>query len=182
MALVVDGGALVNKGGSLGTGQPCCCATVTGACCYCAEQDDFAWRGQPAVVFCSSETEYAEEQQNQKDFDNAVLANRIQEAEEQGLECLEIVYSEIILIGSCPAPEFGLEGTGEAYQRTAAFLNFACCGVIDLDTPYNNFPLCIQGPERTCLDGVTAQDCAARCNPTHHPSETCAEEACNPLP
>ena len=178
MALVVDGGALVNKGGSLGTGQPCCCATVTGACCYCAEQDDFAWMGQPAVQYCSSETESAEEQQNQMEFDNALLAVRIQEAEDAGLECLIIVYSEIISIGSCPAPE-----TGTAYKRTTAFLNFSCCGVIDVDAPFfNHFPLCIQGPERTCLDGVTAQDCAARCNPTHHPNETCAESTCNPLP
>ena len=180
MALVVDGGALVNKGGSLGTGQPCCCATVTvtGACCYCAEQEEFAWMGQPAVQYCSSDTESAEEQQNQMDFDNALLATRIQEAEDAGFDCLISVYSEIISIGSCPAPE-----TGTAYRRTTAFLNFACCGVIDVDAPFfNHFPLCIQGPERTCLDGVTAQDCAARCNPTHHPSETCAEEACNPLP
>lgn len=134
--------------------------------------------GQPAVVFCSSDTESAEEQQNQMDFDNALLATRIQEAEDAGFDCLISVYSEIISIGSCPAPE-----TGTLYRRTTAFLNFACCGVIDVDAPFfNHFPLCIQGPERTCLDGVTAQDCVARCNPTHHPSETCAEEACNPLP
>jgi uncharacterized small protein (DUF1192 family) len=103
-------------------------------------------------------------------------------AEDQGWECLISVYSEIISLGSCPAPELGLEGTGTAKRRTAAALNLSCCGVIDSDTPFSHFPLCIQGPERACQDGVTAEDCAARCNPTHHPNETCAEEACNPLP
>ncbi len=89
------------------------------------------------------------------------------------------VYSEIISLGSCPAPELGLEGTGTAKRRTAAYLNFACCGVIDVDAPFfNHFPLCIQGPERACEDGVTAENCAARCNSTHHPGQTCAEEPC----
>jgi hypothetical protein len=136
--------------------------------------------GLPGEEFCSSETERAEEQQDQMEFDNALLAVRIQQAEEQGWECLVAVYSEIISIGTCPAPEFGLEGTGEAYRRTTAFLNFSCCGVIDLDTPFDQFPLCIQGPERTCEDGVTAEECAARCNGVHHPGETCEDEPCNP--
>jgi hypothetical protein len=157
-----------------------CCAT--GACCWCPEQDDYFWTGQPYAQYCTSDTEYAEEQQNQMEFDNALLADRIQEAEDQGWECLISVYSEIISLGSCPAPELGLEGTGTAKRRTAAALNLSCCGVIDSDTPFSHFPLCIQGPERACQDGVTAEDCAARCNPTHHPNETCAEEACNPLP
>jgi hypothetical protein len=32
MALVVDGGGLVNKGGALGTGQACCCNKCSGPC------------------------------------------------------------------------------------------------------------------------------------------------------
>ncbi len=174
--ITTEDGKLVLRDGKVGTGQECCCASD--ACCYCAPQDDFAWMGQPAVTFCSSDTEYAEEQQDQMEFDNALLAVRIQEAEEQGWECLVAVYSEIISIGTCPAPEFGLEGTGEAYRRTTAFLNFSCCGVIDLDTPFDRFPLCIQGPERTCVDNVTAEDCAARCNGVHHPGQACAAEPC----
>ncbi len=227
MALVVDGGGLVNKGSALGTGQACCCnkcsgpcpegvsecapgcgckdsqcvpcsgpcdeenpcpegcvcvdgeCVTAGACCWCPEQNDYAWMGQPAVQYCTSDTEYAEEQQNQMEFDNALLAVRIQEAEDAGFDCLISVYSEIISLGSCPAPELGLEGTGTAKRRTAAYLNFACCGVIDVDAPFfNHFPLCIQGPERACEDGVTAENCAARCNSTHHPGQTCAEEPC----
>ena len=156
------------------------CVPDSGACCHCPDQHYFAWIGMPAVAYCSSDTETAEEQQNQMDFDNARLANIIQEAEEQGWECLVIVYSEIISIGSCPAP--GFAGTGTLYKRTGAALDLTCCGVFDPDAPHAYFPPCIQGPERDCENGVTAEDCATRCNSTFHPGQTCAEDPCNPLP
>ena len=86
---------------------------------------------------------------------------------------------------------FWFSGLSTGYSR--------CCGIVDYeaeptiivfpdDFPQYFLPMqvgiypCIQDEvTRICHDGLNKAACDALCG-VHHPSETCAEEACNPLP
>ena len=86
---------------------------------------------------------------------------------------------------------FWFSGLSVGYSR--------CCGIVDYeaeptiivfpdDFPQYFFPMqvgiypCIQDEvTRMCHDGLNKVACDELCG-VHHPSETCAGEACNPLP
>ena len=195
MALVVDGGGLVNKGGSLGTGAACCCATgATGACCVCPEMPyvvGLSWAefGEPTDDVDSLYPDL----QPITDANLAWAQEWADAALALGYEC---VRTENAGLRFFPDPfdnsqGFWYSGLSSGYSR--------CCGIVDYeaeptiivfpdDFPEYFAPMqvsiypCIQDEvTRICYDDLNKAACDEMCG-VYHPNETCAEEACNPLP
>lgn len=170
MALVVDGGGLVNKGGALGTGEACCCNKCSGPCdtenpcpegCECVEGQ---CTGEAAGVCCvpvCSECRACFFLWDGTDF---VFQNEILNG-----DC-----------GNCPEcstvdindPAFGVPVDERIVGQSYPFP--ACC----LDEPI----------PKTCVeflnsnDKVTRAQCEAHssygASGVWHPGQTCAEEPC----
>jgi len=188
MALVVDGGGLVNKGGSLGTGAACCCA---GACCVCGLMPTVVGHDIAEFGTINDDVSFLYPHfQPISDANNVFVHEWEDAALALGYECVRLLESVITFIPDELSDGFWFVNNSQIQVR--------CCGIVDygaeptiialpdfpdffLPAQVSIYP-CIQDEvTRWCYDDLSKTECDELCG-VLHPSETCAGGACNPLP
>lgn len=181
-SLTSQDGKLVVRDGKLGTEKACCCGDGPGVCCECEGVGTIASSGQAPSSDPSG-------MQESVDSMNAGADELAAQLLANGYECIEIIYGEFRSDG----PE------GAEYSETPTFISARCCGTRDTEQeelvgnwfgqPYiflqpPAYPCVQDETTRTCVPGLTEQECNERCG-DFHPNQTCGVggiDCSNPLP